>query len=416
MLFAQKNQDDNQLDILLIQGNYSEVVSKCSDIIKADSLNPEIYFKLGLAYQNLMLADKSIEALTQAIKLSPDSKKYNLSLAKVYYNSGKTKLAQPIFMNLCSQDSLNWVYSYYLTDLYMQKGLYENALKIYKRFYAQDTTNTLYIDKVAFCNLRLENYDEAIKLYEKSLSINKRNISALKNLSYLYMKENMVDTAIYQLNKGLEYDSTDFDLYSRRGDIYFSQNLHFKAANDYFKVLSSGDTSKIVLKKIGIGLAYNNQSIEALNYLLLAFQKDSNDFEISSYIGQTYFNLKQYKKSIKYYNKVLKLLSPIAKQIDYTNVLLADSYRDSSLYNEALNYYSKSLNSKYTARICMTIANIYDEKLKNYDKAISYYQLFLNNLQQNEVALGDIYIENVKKRLDWLIENKNKKKVKSGKG
>ncbi len=410
-LIAQNYTVDNQLDYLLIQGDYNEVVLRCSDIIKRDSLNPETYYKLGLAYQNLMLTDKSIDAFLHAIKLAPDSKKYNLSLAKYYYNSGKIKLAQPIFTSLCSLDSLNWIYSYYLSDFYMQKGLYENALPIYKRFYSQDTTNTLYIDKIAFCNLRMENYDEAINLYEKSKLLNCKNVSVFKNLSYLYLKKSMIDTAIYQLNCGVEIDSTDIDLYSRRADIYYSQNYHFRARPDYFRVLASGDSSKIVLKKLGIGLAYNDQPIDALTYLLASFQKDSNDFETTSYIGQSYYKLKQYKKSIKYYNRVLKLLTPILKQIDYTNVLLADSYKDSSQYNEAIKFYSKSLDYKYSARICMTIANIYDDKIKNYNKAILYYQLFLNNLQKDEFAMGDEYIANIKKRLDWLVENRNKKRV-----
>jgi tetratricopeptide (TPR) repeat protein len=411
-LFSQQKTDYNQLDLLLINGDYNQVVSDCSDLIKKDSLNPELYFKLGLAYQSLMLNDKSFEAYQQAVQLAPDSKKYNLSLAKIFYNIGKTKLAQPIFENLCKQDTLNWVYSYFLSDIYMQKGLYADALKIYKKFYALDTLNTLYLDKVAFCNLRMDSLDKSIELFEKSKLLNSKNTSTYKNLSYLYSRKNMIDTAIYQLNKGIEIDSTDIDIYSRRGDIYYSQNWHFRARPDYFRVLASGDSSKVVLKKLGIGFAYNSQPTDAINFLLLSYQKDSSDFETTSYIGQSYYKLKQYKKSIKYYNRVLKLLSTISRQIDYTNILLADSYKDSGQYNEAINYYSKSIDFKYSARMCLVIANIYDEKLKNYEKAISYYQLFFNNLQKNEFVLGDEYVANVKKRLDWLIENRNKKKIK----
>jgi len=374
----------------------------------------DVYYRLGLAYQNLMLTDKSLEAFSQAVKLAPDSKRYTLTLAKVFYNSGKIKLGQPIFTNLCEQDTLNWVYAFYLTDIYIQKGLYENALPILKRFYNQDSTNTTYLDKIAFCKFRLGHFTEAIKLYEKSISLSGKNVSTLKNLSYLYFRKNMIDTAIYQLNRGIEIDSSDIDLYSRRADIYYSQNHHFRARPDYLRILESGDSSKITLKKIGIGLAYNNQPIDALKYLLASFQKDSNDFETTSYIGQSYYKLKQYSESIKYYNRVLELFEPIEKQMDYTNVLLADSYRDSGLYNEAIKYYSNSLNIKYTARVCMSIANLYDDKLKNYSKAISYYQLFLNNLDKNEFSLGKEYIDNVRKRLDWLIENRNKKKTNAG--
>lgn len=410
--FAQ-TQENNNLDALLIQGDYSEVAAICSKLIKTDSLNPEIYYKLGLAYQNLMQSEKSIKAFSNALKLDPISKKYNFSLARYYYNLGKIKPALPIFTNLYKQDSTNWIFTYYLTDIFMQKGVFNDALPIYKRFYLSDTTNSTYIDKYAFCNLRLMNYDTAIYLYEKSIKINDKSIAVRKNLSFLYQKVGMIDSAIYHLTKGIETDSTDYDLYNRRGDIYFGLKLHFKAGMDYNKVLSSGDSSKIVLKRMGIGLLNNLQNVEALTYFKAAFKKDSGDFEIPSYLGQTYYNLKQYKKSIRYYNKVLELLSIFVKQSDYTNVLIADSFKDSCLYNEAITHYTKSLNNKYSARICMTIANIYDKELKNYDKAIYYYQQFLNNPDKGEIVIGPDYIDNVKKRVDFLIEKKKKKAVKT---
>jgi tetratricopeptide (TPR) repeat protein len=401
------------VDSLLIQGEYSKTVELCNVLLKKDSLNSEIYYKMGLAYQNLMLSDKSFQAFSKAASFSPENSKYNFVLGKSYYTSGKAKLAEPIFYKLCSSDTLNWVYAYYLTDIYMQNGNYQKVLPIYNRFYKQDTTNLMFLDKIGFCYLRMRAFDTAQVIFEKSLLLNSKNIPALKNLSYLYYRKNLIDTAIYQLDRGIEYDSTDMDLYSRRADIYYSQNHHFRSRPDYLRILAAGDSSKLILKRVGIGLAYNNQPIDALGYLLAAFQKDSNDFEISSYLGQTYYKLKSYRKSIDYYNRVIKLLSPVIKQTDYTYVLLADAYKDSSLYDQAITYYDKSLDIKYTARICMTIANLYDEKLKNYDKAISYYQLFLNNLEKKEFSLGSVYIENVRNRLNWLVENNiRKKKVK----
>lgn len=284
-LSAQQNTIENQLDAFLIHGDYNKVITKCCEIVKTDSLNPEIYFKLGVAYQSLMLTDKSIDAYSKSIKLAPDTIKYSLSLAKLYYNLGKIKLAQPFFVEICGKDSLNWFYNYYLTDIYMQKGLYKMVLPIYNRFYLSDTINTVYLDKLAFCKLKMGNHDEAIRLYEKSRGLNAKNISALKNLSYLYFRKNMVDTAIYQLNKGIEYDSTDMDLYFRRAEIFYSLNYHFRSRPDYLRLLASGDSSKIIFKKIGIGLAYNDQPADALDYLLPAYQKDSSDYETNSYIG-----------------------------------------------------------------------------------------------------------------------------------
>jgi len=407
---AQTNKKYFQIDSLIFQGDYTTAIDSCKSYLKKDSLNAELYYKIGIAYQNMMVSDKSSAAFIQAVNLAPKNKKYSFALGKYYFTSGKAKKAEPIFKTLYEADTLNWIYGYYLTDIYMQQNAYQKALAIYDRFYKNDTTSFTFLDKIGFCNLRMGELDTARVIFEKSLSINSKNIPSLKNLSYIYHKIGMIDTAIYQLNLGIGLDTTDMDLLSRRGDIYFNQNHHFRARPDYLKVLASGDSSKIVLKRIGIGLAYNNQPIDAINYLLEAFQKDSGDFEISSYIGQTYFKLKQFEKSIKYYNKVIKLLSPITRQIDYTYVLLADSYKESGNYNEALDYYCKSLDMKYSSRICMTIANLYDEKLKNNDKAIQYYNLFLNNIEKSEIRFLPEYIENVKNRLNWLVDSKNKKK------
>ncbi|MHC1702498.1 MAG: tetratricopeptide repeat protein [Tenuifilaceae bacterium] len=407
---AQTNKKHFQIDSLIFQGDYSTAIDSSKSYLKKDSLNAELYYKLGIAYQNMMVSDKSSAAFIQAVKLAPENKKYSFALGKYYFTSGKAKKAEPIFKTLYESDTLNWIYGYYLTDIYMQQNAYKKALVIYDRFYKKDTTSFTFLDKIGFCNLRMGELDTARVIFEKSLSMNSKNIPSLKNLSYIYYRKGMIDTAIYQLNLGIGLDTTDMDLLSRRGDIYYNQNHHYRARPDYLKVLASGDSSKIVLKRIGIGLAANNQPVDAIGYLMEAFQKDSNDFEISSYIGQTYFKLKQYEKSIKYYNKVIKLISPITRQIDYTYVLLADSYKESGNYEEAINFYCKSLDIRYTSRMCMTVANLYDEKLKNYDKAIQYYNLFLNNIEKSEIIFLPEYIENVKNRLNWLVDNKNKKK------
>jgi tetratricopeptide (TPR) repeat protein len=407
---SNKNREFYSIDSLFIQGEYGKTIDLCLEILRKDSLNPDIYYKMGLAYQNLLLSDKSLGAFNRAVALSPENNKFNFALGKYYYNTGKLKLAEPIFVKLCTMDSLNWVYSYFLSDIFMQKGNYQKILPIYSRFYSQDTTNLMFLDKIGYCYLRMGELDTAQVLFEKSLSTNYKNIPSLKNLSYIYYKKNMIDTALYQLNQGIKYDSTDMDLYSRRADIYYSLDYHFRARPDYLRILASGDSSKLVLKRVGIGLAYNDQPTLALKYLHWAFQKDSSDFEIISYLGQMYYKLKQYGKSILYYNKVLELLKPIDRQIDYTNNLLADSYRDSCLYDPALKLYKKSLDERYSIRICMTIANIYDEKLKDYDKAIQYYQLFLNTLKENEVFRSTEYTKKVRDRLNWLVENKKKNK------
>jgi len=74
-----------------------------------------------------MLSDKSLTFLTKAVNLSPENDKYRFALGKMYYSSGKLKMAEPLFLKICASDSLNWVYAYYLSDIYMQKSQFKKA-------------------------------------------------------------------------------------------------------------------------------------------------------------------------------------------------------------------------------------------------------------------------------------------------
>ena len=56
-LVAQEIPASSRIDNFLIQGNYEKVIDTCKLILASDSLKPEIYYKMGIAYQNIIEAD-----------------------------------------------------------------------------------------------------------------------------------------------------------------------------------------------------------------------------------------------------------------------------------------------------------------------------------------------------------------------
>jgi tetratricopeptide (TPR) repeat protein len=399
---AQNVTNNSRIDLMLLRGDYEKVIDTCKQILTYDSLNPEIHYKIGIAYQNTLQEDQSLSCFYKASSLNPDKKVYNFSLAKGYYNIGKHKLAEPLLIKLCMLDSLNWVYAYYLSSIYMQSNKYDNAINIYRRFLIKDSTNFVYLDKTAFAYLRKGDFSVATDLYNKSLSINNKNLTAIKNLSYLYASTMNSDTAIQLLSKGIEIDSTDMDLYVRRSQLYYSKSYTKRALDDYLVVLASGDSSKIYLKRAGICYSYNFQPQKALIYLLKAYKADSTDYETCSYLGQCYYNIRDMKSSIYFYNKAIKILTPVKKQLGLTYVLLGDSYYSSGRYQDAVTCYLKAQDGWSDPENYMKIANIYDEKLNNRKNAVNYYQKFIDNLKDAKKTYGSEYIESIKKRLDYL--------------
>jgi tetratricopeptide (TPR) repeat protein len=399
---GQTKQEFSKIDILLVKGEYKKVIDTCTIILATDSLNAEMYYKMGLAYMNLMPDDKSLDYFQKAAALAPENNLYKYMVAKGLFGKGKNSQAKPLFKNLTETDSLNWTYAYYLTTIYIQEAKYDESLEIYNRFYKNDSANYIFIDKIGFALLRKRNYPEAIEMFSKSLTINDKNINALKNISYIYTYTDRIDTAIILLTRAIKIDDTDMDLYARRAALYFSKDYTKRALNDYLKILATGDTTFLSLKRSGIGYSNNLQPKEAIKYFLLATRKDSTDFETLTYLARNYHKLNDFKTSAFYYSKIVNILTPATFQLGYTYINLAEEQKADSLYKEAIDNFLKGQKLGPDMNIDMIVANIYDENLKNTPKAIFYYQRFLDNYKKSNMPFTPDYIATIEKRLNYL--------------
>jgi tetratricopeptide (TPR) repeat protein len=401
-LTAQNTMDFTAIDADLIQGEYYKVIDTCKRILVSDSLNPETYYKMGIAYQNTMQDDQALNSFYKAATLEPDNRVYNFMLAKGYYGKEKFNLALPLLAKLFSADSMNRVYANYLTGVYMHTGRYDDAIEIYERLLEKDSTNNIYLDKLAFAYLKNNNYSFATSLYNKSLSINDRDMTAIKNLAFLYSETMVTDTAILLLTKGITIDSSDMDLYASRAALNYSLRDFKNALNDYLLLLSSGDSSKLYLKRTGICYSRELQPKQSVCYLLKAYEADSFDYETCSYLGQAYFKLKDMQNSIYYYKREIDILTPISEQLGLTYVLYAESQKANGIYLKAIKSYLKAQNLKPDPNLYMIIANLYDNKLNDKKKAIYYYQKFLDNAKYSKEKISPVYKETVKQRLEFL--------------
>ena len=197
----------------------------------------------------------------------------------------------------------------------------------------------------------------------------------------------------------------------RRAQLYYLKHYTKRALDDYLVILASGDSSKLYLKRIGIGYSFNLQPGEAIPYLLKAYKSDSTDYETCNYLGQCYFKIEDMNNSVYYYKKTLEILTPVSSKLRLTYVLCAESQKAYGNYTEAVESYLKAYSISNDPTINMSIANIYDEKLKNAERAIYYYQRFLNTQESSKMRFPPDYIETVEKRLEFLKNNQRKGQI-----
>jgi tetratricopeptide (TPR) repeat protein len=401
-ILAQNKPDNSKIDLMLIRGDYKKVVDTCSQILAVDTLNSEVYYKLGLAYQNLIIEDKSLDCFLKAATISPDNNNYCFTLAKSYFNKGKTSMAKPLLLKLCASDTTNWPYAYYLTSIYMLEGKYTESIKMYYKYYRKDYNNYMFADKIGFAYLRNGDFDFAIDMFERSLSLNPKNTNAMKNLAFLYAGIVSADSAVKLLTKGIQIDSTDMDLYVRRAAINFKINNYSKALNDYLKLLGSGDSSFLNLKRTGISYAKKNKPYEAVYYLLRARKADTTDLETISNLALNYAQIKDRKNSIFYYKMLITMLKPYESQVGLNYLLLAEVLKADDQNAAAIEAYLKSQVYRSDTEVIMIVANLYDEKLKDSPKAIHYYEMYLNKIKNSKDKYDSDYTESVKKRIESL--------------
>jgi tetratricopeptide (TPR) repeat protein len=406
--FAQTKPDYSRIDMMLIKGEYKKVVDTCKVILATDTLNSAVYYRSGLAYQNLMSDDKSLECFLKATSISPENNDYQFTVAKSYFNREKNNKAKPILLKLCAADSMNWPYASYLTSIYTQEERYDQSLKIYYRFYRHDYNNYIFTDKIGYAYLKKGDSKVAIDMFQKSLSLNPNNTNAIKNLAYLYAGTVGADTAIVLLNRAIAIDSTDMDLYVRRAAIRYTIFDYENALVDYQKMLATGDSSLLNLKRTGISLAKTNHQKEATKYLLKAYKKEPTDLDVVSALAQNYMLLNEMKKSASYFRELIKLLTPFGTQIGMNYILLGEVLKSDSQYEEAVYAYLKSQETRSDNNVIMIVANLYDEKLNDVPKAIRYYELYLNKVKNSKDKRDTDYIDSVTKRIESL-KKQNKK-------
>ena len=288
----------------------------------------------------------------------------------------------------------------------------------------QQRTFTLYFQAIAYENIDL--IEKAEESYLELIRIEPLNEN-YRFLGRLYHDSKQYDKAIETYNLGLEIDDLDkaskdyaFTL-NYRADSYELSNQPKKAINDWLDLtildsLSSFDyfneiagTYRFELKNYEKAIEYYNKSIEFKPDYLFAYankgilyqenlidyvkaiqnfktaaeislNNDNYDgdiaFDMYNLIGETYGLMGDFEKALEFYSKSLDG-KPNNLDCLFNRAYL---YSENNLQNEALVDYFKHISIKggNTYLVNNNIAVIYENYIKDFEKAIEYYTNAIN--------------------------------------
>jgi tetratricopeptide (TPR) repeat protein len=254
------------------------------------------------------------------------------------------------------------------------------AIECLQREIIVDTSNLDYLTHLGDNYIRIESVNLAIKVFSKILIINPNDQLTAIKLSNLFIKNKEYTKAIEVCDMGLFVDSTNRKLIKIKGIASFNIP-DFKTAENCFGYLYElGDSSKFVLKHMGISEFNNNLLFLARDHLLQAFKLDSTDYEVCFMLGRCFQNPPEPEKGLYFLNRMDSLLQPDPKILSALYNEKQSIYSSAENYQKALKCYIMAYKYNPKPEYVFYMASLYQNRLNDKKRAIEEYERFLRIL------------------------------------
>lgn len=358
-------------ELLYLNNNFDQIIS-----IATNKNSMDDYFWLSLILDKKGKSIEAINTLEEGVLKYADNARLEIELANMYYETGIYAKALPYLKKHQANPGL---FLKYIVVLEFQED-HNTAIKLLKRELIEDSLNLNYLSHLGDNYFDIDSIELAISYYDKILKQNPNDQSTAKKLASLYLKTKKYAKCVEVCDTILDSDSSNVKFIKYKGMANFN-NGNFLDAEACFTFLNnSGDSSKFVLKHLGISEFHNSKFKKSREHLIDAFKLDSNDYETCFFMGKGYLNSPTPEKGIYFYNRVDSLLQADPLIISTLYAEKQSIYSSINKYEEALNCYMLAYKYNPKPEYLFFIASMYQNNLDDKKNAYKYYNLFLEKL------------------------------------
>src|ERR1017187_145474 len=419
-LCAQNNSQPNEIDLLFLKEDNPKAAQTIESMLINSPKTAELYYKLGLAYQNQYLYDKAINSYSKCIKLDSNHTPAYLSIGDCYNELGNPKKALPVYEKVFTSDSTNIKAGLKLASILVDLQKYQHASDIFTKIVVLDSSNSYIYRQLGLCAEKLDTisygvqkFDTlslSVKYYLKALRLNNNDMITVRLLVNFYIKQKWTGAAIYLLKNRIEKDPDSPILNTLLGDVYFSGGKYMDALHNYSVSMRCGDTTAYLLQKTGIGHYLNAVKVDSIfitrkivgyNLAVKILEKSlllEDNTVTYYYLAQAEQKLGNYKESIDYFNRALKIIIPGFLPEIYLH--MGECYSKLNDYPEMLKSYKAALLFEPDNTVLLrNIADVYEKGLSDNASAVKYYKEYLEkDTLNNEVT------DKVKQKINKLTK------------
>jgi len=216
----------NQATSEFRQGSLDQALITYKQALELNRQCPQIYFNLGLIYNQKQQYDAAIENLQKAISFDPTYSKAMLHLGISYKNNHKLNEAIEQFKSTLKLNPNYHEALCYLARALNENSQFEESALYFKRALALKPNEANIMLELAN-TLNMDNQTEhALSQYYAIDKIIPNNSAILYNIAYTLKKLNKIDSALPYYRRVLELDP-------KHAEAHFSLSLAYLASGDF---------------------------------------------------------------------------------------------------------------------------------------------------------------------------------------
>lgn len=386
--FAFSQNTENTLDNYILNFQYQ----KALEYIATQEPTKELLLQQALCYKALGSHQKAVEILQILSADYPENIRIKSELANSYTVLGRRQAGIDCYDDLIRIDSINLYYKIQKAELLYQQGRYDKALDIFYTVYNHNQSpNTL--TQIAQCYEKMNQADSAMIYFKSAWELNPYDSFSAASLVNLCIKNKRIPEALIYSTQYMESDTTNQQMNLLNALTYYVMDNYEESATRFKKCYQAGDSSLVVNRSLGISYYSLKDNYEAEIYLDKAYSQDTTNNNVLYCLAVASNELADHKKAIPLFRKLLDRTIPPDLTLYLYYKGLASAYDKGSHFDDAINTYI--LASKYGGpnqkmTTYYTIANIYENSLKNNTEALVYYKLYREGLVE--------YLEGLRKK------------------
>jgi tetratricopeptide (TPR) repeat protein len=375
----QKTQSDS-IQYFIREFKYHEALSLINKAIEKDQSSKELYLLQGNVLRGMFAYDSSIKSYLKALSLDSTDNQILIETAITFKLIQDYQNALHYYSKALLNDTANVLLQIECANCKFLGEQYDQSNSDFIKIYNEDTLNYYVIKRLGSGFNKTNQLDTSIFFFKKAVIMNQADASNIINLSNLLITKDKYQDGIDLTENYRLIDTTNSRINSNNAYLYLLNKQYRTAIQKFNKCITYNDTSRFVLKNLGISY-FKDESFDTAKYWLeKAYMLDTTDILNLQFLGlscsQSYYK----ELGIFYLEKALQQYDPMLK--DYAAIYrnLVEAYRgwSKSSCDKILEVSLKAydLNPK-DSLLALFIGAGYDNCKKDYRKAIEYYKIFL---------------------------------------